>query len=160
MTIVDRSQCISPGDGMVDMTVLEAVAARCRSSSLLLGTSRTVEISHPSGGRFFCLLSQSFYTRYMQAKTIKVCTGRSCSERFSSFVMSRLERDRDFYSYPEELVIESCLCQGRCKEGPTVVFDNDVQVYMNPIKASEMLRRKVGEWKNREKKTIANSDSK
>ena len=33
--------CISkirPGDGMVDMTVLEAVAARCRSSSLLLGT--------------------------------------------------------------------------------------------------------------------------
>jgi hypothetical protein len=31
---------------------------------------------------------------------------------------------------------------------------------MNPIKASEMLRRKVGEWKNREKKTVLDSDSK
>jgi (2Fe-2S) ferredoxin len=63
--------------------------------------------------------------------------------------------DRDFYAYPVELVIEDCLCQGRCKEGPTVVFDSDVQVRMNPIKASEMLRRKVGEWKNKVSRTKA-----
>lgn len=63
--------------------------------------------------------------------------------------MTRLEGDRAFYSYPEELTIETCLCQGRCKEGPTVVYDGDVQVWQNPVKASETLRRKVNEWKNK-----------
>ena len=88
----------------------------------------------------------------MSVLTVKICKGRSCTERFSPFIEKRLLGDRDFYSYPEALVIEDCLCQGRCKEGPTVVFDSDVQTYMNPIKASEMLRRKVGEWKNKMKK--------
>jgi hypothetical protein len=37
---------VGPGDGMVDMTVLEAVAARCRSSSLLLGTSKKRKTPH------------------------------------------------------------------------------------------------------------------
>jgi hypothetical protein len=36
---------------MVDMTVLEAVAARCRSSSLLLGTS--IENKNSSNEEFF-----------------------------------------------------------------------------------------------------------
>jgi hypothetical protein len=38
------------------------------------------------------------------------------------------------------------------KEGPTVVFDNDIQVGLNPIKASEILRKKINDWKNRESK--------
>ncbi len=88
----------------------------------------------------------------MNPLTVKICKWRSCTERFSPFIEKRLVADRDFYGYPEELIIEDCLCQGRCKEGPTVVFDNDVQIYMNPIKASEMLRRKVSEWKNKMKK--------
>jgi NADH:ubiquinone oxidoreductase subunit E len=91
----------------------------------------------------------------MSEYVIKVCHGRSCTERFAPFIKKRLEADRGFYDYPSDVVVEECLCQGRCKEGPTVVFDNDVQIYMNPIKASEMLRRKVSEWKNREKKKIA-----
>ncbi len=85
----------------------------------------------------------------MQPKIIKVCTGKSCSERFSNFIMTRLEGDKAFYSYPEELTFETCLCQGRCKEWPTVVYDNDVQVGQNPVKASEILRRKVAEWKSK-----------
>lgn len=89
----------------------------------------------------------------MQEKIIKICHGRSCSERFSPYILSRLEADRDFYSYPEGLVFEKCLCQGRCKEGPVVVYDNDVQIYQNPIKASEILRKKVNVWKNERKST-------
>jgi NADH:ubiquinone oxidoreductase subunit E len=81
--------------------------------------------------------------------TVKICKWRACTERFSPFIEKRLLADKDFYSYPADVIIEDCLCQGRCKEWPTVVYDTDVQTYMNPIKASEMLRRKVGEWKNK-----------
>ncbi|MBP9779850.1 NAD(P)H-dependent oxidoreductase subunit E [Candidatus Gracilibacteria bacterium] len=85
----------------------------------------------------------------MQQKIVKVCTGRSCTERHSNYILTRLQADREFYHFPEELTIESCLCQGKCKEGPTVVYDNDVQVGQNPVKSSELLRKKVNEWKNR-----------
>lgn len=88
----------------------------------------------------------------MQTKVVKICSWKSCTERFSPFIKKRLEADIGFYHYPEGIVIEDCLCQGRCKEGPTLVFDNDVQVGMNPIKASEILRKKVNDWKSREAK--------
>ena len=95
----------------------------------------------------------------MQKKIVKVCSGKSCSERFSSFVKKRIEADRAFYSYPEELIIEECLCQWRCKEWPTVVFDNDVQVGMNPIRASEVLRKKIQDWKQRDQKQKSREES-
>ncbi|MBP9811914.1 (2Fe-2S) ferredoxin domain-containing protein [Candidatus Gracilibacteria bacterium] len=95
----------------------------------------------------------------MQTKIIQVCAGRACSEHFSPFIKKRLEADRGFYGYPEEVIIEDCLCQGRCKDGPTVIFDNDIQIGMNPIKASEILRKKVNDWKNREKKETVNKEA-
>jgi len=85
----------------------------------------------------------------MKQKTIQVCHGKSCSERFSSYIFDRLQKDQEFYAYPSEVVIEKCLCQGRCEQSPTVVFDGDIQTRMNPIKASEILRKKVAEWKKR-----------
>lgn len=82
--------------------------------------------------------------------TVKICKGRSCTERHSEYIEKRLIADKDFYHYTdEEVTIESCLCQGRCKEGPTVVFSNDVQVGHNPVRASEMLRKKVEELRKR-----------
>ena len=85
----------------------------------------------------------------MSLITVKVCTGRSCSERNSKYIITRLEWDKEFYSYGEDVEIESCLCQGRCKEGPTVAFGNDIQIYQNPVKASEILRKKVAEARKR-----------
>lgn len=82
---------------------------------------------------------------------VQVCRGKSCTERHSAYITTRLQADRGFYKYPESLEIEDCFCQGRCKEGSTVVFDGDVQIHMNPIKASEMLRKKVEEWKRQNK---------
>ena len=82
----------------------------------------------------------------MQPINIKICTGRSCSERHSEYIQKRLEADREFYHYSDdEVLIETCLCQGRCKEGPSVVYNNDIQIYQNPVKASELLRKKVME---------------
>ncbi|MBX9808999.1 (2Fe-2S) ferredoxin domain-containing protein [Candidatus Gracilibacteria bacterium] len=86
----------------------------------------------------------------MQSIQVKVCGGRACSERHSEYIKKRLEADIEFYKYNEdEVTIESCLCQGRCKEGPTVVYGNDVQIYQNPVKSSEFLRKKIMEARKR-----------
>lgn len=80
---------------------------------------------------------------------IQVCRGKSCSERHSQYIASRLHADKSFYGYPDDVIIEDCFCQGRCKEWSTVVFDGNTEVHMNPIKASEMLRKKVAEAKRK-----------
>lgn len=86
----------------------------------------------------------------MQVINVKICTGRSCSERQSQYIHKRLESDREFYSYKEdEVTIETCMCQWRCKEGPTVTYNNDIQIWQNPVKASEFLRKKVNEARKR-----------
>jgi (2Fe-2S) ferredoxin len=86
----------------------------------------------------------------MQTINVKVCTGRSCTERQSTYIQTRLNADREFYGYSDdEVVIETCMCQGRCKEGPTVVFGADIQIWQNPVKASELLRKKVNEARKR-----------
>lgn len=88
----------------------------------------------------------------MSQYIVQVCHGRSCIERFSPCIRKRLDGDVVFYSYPEEIVIENCLCQNRCKEGPVVSFEKDIHVGVNPIKASEILKKKVQEWKNQQQK--------
>jgi (2Fe-2S) ferredoxin len=89
----------------------------------------------------------------MQTINVKVCTGRSCTERQSNYIKTRLDADREFYGYSEdEVIVETCMCQGRCKEGPTVVFGADVQIWQNPVKASELLRKKVTEARKRIKR--------
>ncbi len=88
----------------------------------------------------------------MSFLTVRVCTGRSCSERYSSFIQKRLEGDREFYWYGDDVEIESCMCQWRCKEWPTVSYDNDLHFGQNPVKASEILRKKVEEARRRLKK--------
>ncbi len=90
------------------------------------------------------------YTCAMQWIQVKVCGWRSCSERHSEYIKKRLEADIEFYQYNEtEVTIETCLCQWRCKEWPTVVYGNDVQIYQNPVKSSEFLRKKVNEFRKR-----------
>ena len=49
------------------------------------------------------------------------------------------------------MLVERCTCQGRCKEGPVVAYDRDVQTRMNPVKASELMRKKVEMIKNQMK---------
>ena len=88
----------------------------------------------------------------MSLLTVRICTGRACSERYSAFIEKRLDADRAFYHYDEDVELENCLCQGRCKEWPTVVFGSDVHVGQNPVKSSEILRRKVDEARKRLKK--------
>lgn len=91
---------------------------------------------------------------------VQVCTGKSCTDRFSPYIESRLQNDKKMYNF-ETLMIENCPCQWRCKEGPVVVFDGKIEVHMNGIKASKMLVDKLKKKLNpakRERKPSENPD--
>ena len=77
---------------------------------------------------------------------VSVCSGRTCSERGSKYVVMRLRGDVTRLGY-DRVEIDECLCQGNCEKGPTVLFDGTIFPYMNPVKASEELSRRVKQAK-------------
>ncbi len=85
----------------------------------------------------------------MSLITVSICKGRSCVDRGSEYIEKRLSADKDFYIYNDDVEVTACTCQGRCKEWPIVIYGNDVQAYQNPVKSSEMLRKKIEEARRR-----------
>ncbi|MDD2871408.1 MAG: NAD(P)H-dependent oxidoreductase subunit E [Candidatus Gracilibacteria bacterium] len=67
---------------------------------------------------------------------IKVCTGKTCTDRFSQYITTRLLNDKAKFNL-EHLEIEDCMCMGHCKSGPNIMVDGNVKNYTNPAKASE-----------------------
>lgn len=51
-----------------------------------------------------------------------VCHGKSCSEKFSKYILSRLEADKQFYDY-QNCSVESSHCMGKCEISPNVKID-------------------------------------
>ena len=72
---------------------------------------------------------------------VQVCTWKTCSDRFSQYIIDRLEKDKNFYEL-KDLEVDKCPCTWNCKIGPSVIFDGTVQTYMNPITASDIIRGK------------------
>ncbi|USN59002.1 MAG: (2Fe-2S) ferredoxin domain-containing protein [Candidatus Peribacteria bacterium] len=72
---------------------------------------------------------------------VQVCTGKTCKERFSQYILTRLQNDKELYDMHSVDVCE-CPCTGNCKIGPSVIIDGNVETHMNPAKASEMIREK------------------
>lgn len=87
------------------------------------------------------------YTYENMEKIVKICHGKSCSERFSKYILTRLEADKEFYKYGENVKIETSLCMGRCNFWPNINIDGEIISGQNPIKSSEILKKKVEEWK-------------
>lgn len=83
----------------------------------------------------------------MSKKVVRICHGRKCRERFASYILTRLEKDLELSGDADVVSIETCMCQGRCIDAPVVVYDGHVECRQNPVKASEMLRKKLQEWK-------------
>jgi NADH:ubiquinone oxidoreductase subunit E len=84
---------------------------------------------------------------------LRVCTGRSCRERFSAYVVARLENDRTKFFPQEDIEIGTCLCRNRCEESPVIETDDGLYTRMNPIAASQLMSRLVAEAKSRIKQT-------
>lgn len=68
---------------------------------------------------------------------IKVCMWKTCSDRFSQYITTRLLNDKTRFNL-SNLEVEDCMCLWQCKSGPNIVVDKDIKNYMNPAKASEL----------------------
>ncbi|NVP17304.1 (2Fe-2S) ferredoxin domain-containing protein [Candidatus Gracilibacteria bacterium] len=73
---------------------------------------------------------------------IRVCKGKVCGEKFSNYIISRLQNDVNRFNL-KDIEIEETLCMGKCSEGPNVYFDNEFHTRVNPLKASKILFKKV-----------------
>ncbi|MFA6090224.1 MAG: (2Fe-2S) ferredoxin domain-containing protein [Candidatus Gracilibacteria bacterium] len=69
---------------------------------------------------------------------IKVCTGKTCSSRFSPYILKRILAEKAKYDTKNKSTIEECGCQGSCKTGPVIVIDGALIDRMDPIKASNL----------------------
>ena len=77
---------------------------------------------------------------------------KACKSRFAEYIVKRLKSDIEFHNL-NGIIIEESMCMWKCKEGPNVLFDKNLENYMTPIKASEIMRNKKN-WKSkRTKKT-------
>lgn len=80
---------------------------------------------------------------------IQVCMGKSCKERYSEYILQRLERDKERFNL-NNVIITTCACLDNCKKWPNVIFDKHIEGNMTPTKASKMMMNKIG-WSKTKK---------
>lgn len=73
---------------------------------------------------------------------VKVCMWNSCKNRFANYVVERLMNDKERFNL-EKVEIEEVECLGMCDQWPIVKIDKQVLTYATPIKANEMLFKKL-----------------
>lgn len=71
---------------------------------------------------------------------VHVCTGKSCSAKFSKYIVTRLENDKKFYGNKKIDVRESW-CMWNCKKWPNMRSKKVIYNYMTPSKASELIQK-------------------
>lgn len=74
---------------------------------------------------------------------VKVCMGKTCTGRFSPYILKRLLAEKTKYDTKNVSVVEECGCQGNCKTGPVIVMDNTLSDKMDPVKASTLYLEKL-----------------
>ncbi|MDD5770102.1 MAG: (2Fe-2S) ferredoxin domain-containing protein [Candidatus Gracilibacteria bacterium] len=80
---------------------------------------------------------------------IQVCTGKSCKLKFSEYIIKRISQDKEKFNL-HNITLETCPCQGRCKEGPIVLVDGKAEIYSDPIKISKMIFDKINGRKHKQ----------
>lgn len=69
---------------------------------------------------------------------IKICTWKTCSDRFSEYIIKRLEWDIKRFNL-DKVIIEKAACSWNCKVWPIVYFDKHMESRIDPIKASRIM---------------------
>ncbi len=90
---------------------------------------------------------------------IQVCTGKSCSSKYSEYIIKRLKSDKDFYNY-DNLIIENCMCTWNCEEWPIIYVDKDLHKKVNPSLASKLVLEKIKAWLKNQKRKDNKSNNK
>ncbi len=67
---------------------------------------------------------------------ISICTWKTCTDRFSEYIITRLKNDKTRFNL-EKVFIEESPCMWKCKEWPNVKIDWNIRHYMNPAKVAE-----------------------
>ncbi len=77
---------------------------------------------------------------------VQVCTGKSCSGKFSKYIIKRLESDAKFYKW-KDVKLEECLCMWDCKRSPNIKIESEKYNYVWPAKVSELILQKISSKK-------------
>ena len=72
---------------------------------------------------------------------VQVCCWKTCKERFSEYIITRLENDKEKNNL-KNLTIEESKCMWECKIWPNIKIDGNKENRMNPAKVSELVRGK------------------
>ena len=72
---------------------------------------------------------------------VQVCQWKSCKEKFSEYITTRLENDKEKFDF-EKLIIEEAKCMWKCNEWPNVKIDGKIENYIWPAKVSEIVCEK------------------
>lgn len=81
---------------------------------------------------------------------IQVCTWKSCKERFSEYIIKRLQWDIDRF-HLDNVILENCACLWDCKQWPNVIIDGKKENFCDPIKISKIMLEKVNIKKSNKK---------
>lgn len=73
---------------------------------------------------------------------IQVCSGKSCTWKFSKYIKTRIENDTKFYKWKDVEVIDSP-CMWQCKKWANIKIKNQTHNYMSPVKASEIISKEI-----------------
>ena len=83
---------------------------------------------------------------------VKVCMGKNCQNNFATYIVERLKRDKERFNL-EKVEIEEVECLGLCEKWPIVKIDKQVLERATPIKASDMVSKRLNNNKqSRQKK--------
>jgi NADH:ubiquinone oxidoreductase subunit E len=69
---------------------------------------------------------------------IKVCTWKTCMDKFSNYIIDRLNNDKKKFNL-NHIDIEESKCMWHCKKWPNIKIDKNIHNYCNPLKASKII---------------------
>lgn len=69
---------------------------------------------------------------------VKVCTWKSCSDKFSLYILKRLLAEKMKFDTENKSIIEECSCQWHCNTWPNIIINNSLSDKINPVKASNL----------------------
>lgn len=75
----------------------------------------------------------------------------SCKAKFSTYITQRLKNDIKFHNIKNTEVSET-MCMNFCKKAPNIKLNWNIEHYMTPVKASELLMQRTNYKKPTQKK--------
>lgn len=71
---------------------------------------------------------------------ITICMGSSCFAHGNQIILEQVQKFLAENKFDSEVELTGSLCQGRCKDGPTMMIDGKVFTRLNTEKALKVLK--------------------